>query len=243
MEDVNRIEKLNFGSAIIDYQGQKIGIAGLNSAWASQGDGEQGKLWIGKNQMEKALESIKEANFKIAVSHHPQSWLLESEKNWIKERLQSNFQLYLHGHEHTDWFEELKNHTVISAGATYKGMKKSNDYSWIRIDFEAKSGKIYLRTYSDRAGGGLIPNYIPGKTDEKGIAELDLLFGSNKFEKEKPNNNGQILVTKSLEKPTNLDEYINYLERKFDFRWEPPAKSLENTVVFWTVRLKKAHSY
>lgn len=230
-------DKLNFVSGIINYQDKKIGVVGLNSAWSSQGDGEQGKLWIGKNQMEQALESIKGADFKIAVSHHPHSWLHENEKNWIKERLQSNFQLYLHGHEHTDWFEELKNHTVISAGATYQGTKKSNGYSWISIDFKSRGGKIYLRTYSDRADGGLIPNYIPSKTDQQGSADLDLLFGSEKAAKEKSSNNTNPIV-RSTENPSNLNEYIEYLEKKFDFRWEPPSNFLENTAVFWTVRLR-----
>ncbi len=232
-------EALNLISGTINYNHTKIGIVGLNSAWASQGDGEQGKLWIGKNQIERALEKVKDTDFKIAVSHHPYGWLNESENNWIKEKLQSNFQIFLHGHEHSDWFEEHRNHLILSAGAGYQGSKKPNGYSWISIDFELRKAEIYLREYSDKGKAGWKPRMISDKTDDKGRAELDLLF----YEKSSGKNSATIIEPSIaspniVQKPESVNDYINYLDTKFRFIWEPPARSIENAVVFWAVRLR-----
>lgn len=232
-------DDLNFISGIVEHKGKKIGVVGLNSAWASQGDGEIGKLWIGKNQIERALQKVKDADFKVVASHHPHSWLNPSDKGLVRDRLQSSFQIFLHGHEHSDWFEEHKGHLVVSAGACYQGSKNQNGYDWITIDFDAHKGNIYLREYSDRAGGGWTPRKIPGKTDDKGKAELKILFKDKVSEDNYEETNIAVVpTTKIISSHKTLDQYINYLDRDFRFIWERPETSIDNSVVFWAVRLR-----
>lgn len=235
LKPFNLNEDLNFVSGKLDFNGTKICIVGLNSSWAAQGDNDLGKLWIGKHQMDYALEIIKDADFKIAVSHHPYSWLHEEDKNYVKEKLQSHFDIYLHGHEHSDWFEEQKKHLTVSAAACYQGTKKENGYDWITVDFSNKQGRLYLREYSSKGVGGWKAREIPDKTNDQGIAELDILFPQTKSSVDKPASDKPKII---FQKPIDLDGYINQLEKNFDFRWEPPTGSIEKAVVFWAVRLR-----
>jgi len=69
-------QDLYLATGIIQHQGRKIGIAGLNSSWASHEAKEKGALWIGKDQYETAYQAIKNADFKIAVAHHPVNGLI-----------------------------------------------------------------------------------------------------------------------------------------------------------------------
>ena len=61
-------EQTNLCTGILDSQGTPVGVAGLNSSWASHDDDDRGKLWIGQRQYDKAYRSVKSAPFRIAVS-------------------------------------------------------------------------------------------------------------------------------------------------------------------------------
>src|SRR3990172_3639597 len=103
-------EKLNLCTGMFSLagSGKTIGIAGFNSSWASHEQKEQGKLWIGQFQYLTAYHAIKESDFKIAIAHHPVDWLHPDEKSIILQRIESQFNIFCHGHEHAQWFNDSK---------------------------------------------------------------------------------------------------------------------------------------
>ncbi len=56
-----------------------VGVAGFNTAWSCGRDGERGRLWMaGKYQQGVLRPKIGNADFSIALMHHPPDWLVES---------------------------------------------------------------------------------------------------------------------------------------------------------------------
>jgi len=156
---------------IATSSGKKIGFTGLNTSWTAHSDKEKHKLWIGKNQFDSLCQKIDGTNFKIAVSHHPCRWLHESESQDRERQIGEEFNLYFHGHEHSNWFLDLSNHLRVEGGAAYENSEKENAYSWLVIDFHENNGKIYARTYSNSGKRGWVPANVPGKIKD-GIGEI-----------------------------------------------------------------------
>ena len=168
--------ELMTSSLVLEHEGTKIGVFGLNSAWAATNDEDRGRLFIGKHQFQTAQDFAAGVDFPIAVAHHPPSCLGESESRSVEERLRTRFRMFFHGHEHRSWFEDLPQHASLAAGACYQGSEKDNSYSWIQIDFRERQATVFLRTYSDRGAGGWHQDSIEGLTDEKRGGTLRALF-------------------------------------------------------------------
>lgn len=130
----------------------KIGIAGLNSVWASGQDGERGKLLLGERQVAQTLEALAEAQFKVALLHHPLDWLVEEDYR-ASERALAAFDLVLHGHLH-----DLSEKTLLrqeyrtvyhAAGALFTpGAPYRIGYSWIKLQWPGDL-TLHLRQYSE----------------------------------------------------------------------------------------------
>ncbi|MBF0370729.1 MAG: metallophosphoesterase [Magnetococcales bacterium] len=89
----------------VSIHGVVVGIAGLNSAWSCGRKEEKGKLWLGGEWQIKTLHNkVKSSDLTIALTHHPFGWFTPSEEKASKKRLQTSFDLHLHGHEHQGWF-------------------------------------------------------------------------------------------------------------------------------------------
>jgi len=235
---------LNMLTGVITHGSKRIGIAGLNSSWAASPQLQteaNGTMWIGKFQLLTALEHIEETDFKIAVTHHPTSWLNQAEKNWIEQRIQSKFNVHLHGHEHSQWFIDTSTHLRLEAGACYQGADKENAYSWLKLDFERETADIQCRTYSDRGGGGWIAGQVPDKTDERGCASL--IFPS-KTRLQRPETLRTSATSSQaadqVEFTQELREYVATLQDRYGFRWERSSFRHETKLplVYWPIRLR-----
>jgi predicted phosphodiesterase len=238
--------RFNFCSGILDHGRNRIGILGLNSAWASGDNREDGKLWIGKAQYQAGFERVKDATFRIAFSHHSLDCLNKMDRQYLKEKIETNFKIFIHGHQHFGWLHDSENHLTIESGACYQGSEKENVYAWIEIDFEAKKARVKMREL--KKGDVWGPYVVGGKTDDKGIAEIHNIFGSeistgdDKIDTQKippASNSGQ----RSKEFDDLKDSYslIKRFDTNFDCTWEPP-KDLDKSrqvCVFWPVRLRK----
>lgn len=141
----------------------RLGIAGFNSAWLSghraSAAGEvddQGALLVGEAMVHRALSALgSELDLRIAVVHHPLSWLRDFDQGALEPLLGKNFDFVLRGHEHraavrvsggTDG-----SYIEIPAGATYdRGRHASTaGFNFVRIDEGADAAKIYLRRWND----------------------------------------------------------------------------------------------
>jgi len=136
---------------------KNIAILGLNTAWISTQQEEQGQLLLGERQISNAIEISGSSDLLLAVMHHPSEWLRYFDRNDAEGLLLKSCDFILQGHMHR--FGISLNTTpdgeayVISAGACYETREYPNSYNFARIDLDTLKCSMYLRTYSDERGG------------------------------------------------------------------------------------------
>ncbi|MBY0430382.1 MAG: metallophosphoesterase, partial [Rhodospirillales bacterium] len=160
---------------IEDIDSIKVGIAGFNSAWTSGRDNEHGKLWLGGRwQHDTLYAKVEDAEVRIALSHHPASWLHSGERAEAERSFTQDYHFHLHGHEHDQWVMPMGGHVRIAAGACYGETEAETGYSMVRLDPDTWQGKVWLRAfYQSMNKWG--PRVIPGKADQ-GVWSLALQF-------------------------------------------------------------------
>ena len=150
----------------LEINDKQVALLGLNSALmcgrnkdTQNAINDYGYLVVGEPQLHDAMKQISEADLRIAVVHHPFSWLANFDRLRIEERLGQVFHFILHGHEHLPKVNILKgtegNCVVIPAGASYErrviqDTRYVNAYNLVHLDLEAEQGTVYLRKWSDR---------------------------------------------------------------------------------------------
>lgn len=240
---------LSWNNVFTDALGNRIGICGLNTAWASWQSPESGKLWIGERQAQWAWQSVQSADFRIAVTHHPISAMNEAERSFISQKVQSKFNMHLHGHEHAGWFSDERGHLRVEAGATYQGSTKPAAYSWIDVDVDQRVVKIRLRKWIADGDGGWGPFYIPNKTSLDGEHTTDLPFNSFKSS----TNPTAPEFPRTSAAPTNQPftqvndgfELCREFMDRFSLEWEAPMFAPTNlgphnvNLVYWPVKLRR----
>jgi predicted MPP superfamily phosphohydrolase len=157
----------------IDINGLRIGIAGFNSAVMCSKDEEKGKLWMASRwQVNRVLPKLANCDLKIALVHHPDSWLHQYEDKLFQD-LSTQFHFVLHGHEHEQWVDPASpgkgpvRHVRVAAAALYDRSDLPNGYSIVQWDSESDTSIVYLREYV-RIGRGWRGREIPNVTDERG---------------------------------------------------------------------------
>ena len=142
--------------------GQRVALLGLNSAWLATDDKDLGRLALGEKQVVQALEATREANLRIALMHHPLEWLRELERDDAEARLLRGCGFILHGHRHRTGLRNFSTPDsgamILAAGAAYETREYANGYHWVRLDYAAGTGTIWLRAYSDKQGGFWTPD-------------------------------------------------------------------------------------
>ena len=156
----------------------KVGISSLNSSFLCYDDNDRGNILIFEEQIKESIEFIGECDVKIAMLHHPISFLHESESEKIEELLQKEYDLVFLGHTHKQ--KEFYNQTLtgscfFSIGKSLNGEENenidyTNGYSILEYTPNQKI-KVNLRKYN-HLGEKFIPNSDYG--DEKGIFEIDI---------------------------------------------------------------------
>jgi len=153
-----------------------IGIAGLNSAWSSAGKGteELGKLRLGgERQFGFLYPTLKNADLKIALIHHPINWFASDENPSFEDMLASRFNFLLHGHEHANRVKPIDNFNLIGAGACYEHDSKESGYNFVRLNLDDFTGEVWLRRYEPTNGGKWVPFVSGDKIDNNGRRILD----------------------------------------------------------------------
>ncbi|MES1262194.1 MAG: metallophosphoesterase, partial [Acidobacteriota bacterium] len=159
-------------SSQLEISGLRVGVAGFNSAIMCGKNGERGRLWMASRwQVSRLAPKIENCDLKIALVHHPDSWLHEYEDKLFKD-LSTQMDFVLHGHEHDGWIDPARpagpvRHTRVAAAALYDRSELPNGYSVGVWDSESRVTTMYLREYS-RDGRGWRGREIPHVTDDRG---------------------------------------------------------------------------
>ncbi|MCB9738905.1 MAG: metallophosphoesterase [Deltaproteobacteria bacterium] len=163
---------------VVEIDGLRVGVASLCSVLLSGDDSDKGHLLLGERQVRQAGERLRDCMVRIALLHHPLSWLHESEQAVVEELLASEFHFVLHGHLHRErTLAQLCGGGVSvtsAAGALYQGGAGPQRVQVGR--FEPSSGRleiVYLG-WSPRDGGYWHLDNSAGKAIRDGVQTLQL---------------------------------------------------------------------
>lgn len=164
---------------MLDIAELQVALLGLNSAWLCASDNDRAKgLLIGERQTRAAVEQAEGAHLKIALLHHPFDWLRDFDRNDSAAMLLDNCDFVLHGHMHQTAMAQLigpeGGAMLIAGGACYETREFPNMYNFVRLDFAAGTGTVYLRRYSDRRGGFWTKDVMTYRNVTEGEYSFDL---------------------------------------------------------------------
>lgn len=138
----------------LDIRGNRIGIAGINTAWLSKDNHDERKLTPGKALLEGVLDKISEAKVRIVLGHHPIDWFIPAEQKALKSLLGKSHVLYLHGHLHDAWAEPTygggHQFLAIQSGAAFQareGEMWRNGLVWAELDLDAQEVRLQPRKW------------------------------------------------------------------------------------------------
>ncbi len=162
-------------SVVRKVAGLRVGVAGFNSAWSCGPDDDKGNLWLGEWQLDTLTARLLDAaDVRIALVHHPLGWLVEAEAAQLKPRFQTEFNVFLHGHEHHQWVETpQKEHLHVAAGAIFDRGDSALGYNVVRFDLEKEAGEVWLRCL-DHDTKKWMAKAVPDMTDTRGVWPVKL---------------------------------------------------------------------
>jgi len=139
---------------VIDVDGEKVGIAMLNSTWRHFCKFD-GKVVFGKHQVTDAVNDLDGCDLKFAVAHHHYGMLEEFERNDVRDAIISYFKIFFSGHVHSDKPMSIKNERGQLLDAITLGIipdnegGKSEDYKngFFVIDYEEDRAKTFITRY------------------------------------------------------------------------------------------------
>lgn len=232
---------------------RNIKVIGLNSAWSAYTDGQDGKIIIGEQQVREMLSYTKPEDFVIVVSHYHIDELAVFERYNINALIESRSKVFLHGHKHKEWYQDMVGHISVFCGSLYDTVESINTYEWLMLSMTDQESKLVSHKYSDIGTGGWSPNSIPSKINDDGYATLIGLM--NHGDSAKRNEQQPLEKTKELQKRPprkemvrklpvfsevkSIQACVDILVSEFKFRWERQNALCvsDKTVLYWPVRL------
>jgi radical SAM protein with 4Fe4S-binding SPASM domain len=158
---------------------RRVALIGLNSAWLAHGGHQDlGCLTIGEMPTRLALQQANTADLKVALLHHPLSWLHEFDQDDSGAMLADRCDFILHGHLHKVGLQQIHgpdtNAMFIAAGACYETRRSSNSYNLVQLDLSTGEGTVYLRAFVDKRGGFWTWDGMTYRNVPDGIYHFDL---------------------------------------------------------------------
>jgi hypothetical protein len=87
-------------SVSLHVKRSSLHIAGLCSSWMSWSDGDRGQLLLGRWQVHDVLHNAGDADWSIALVHHPWSYLAEFDAEEVERKVHHECHVVLRGHLH-----------------------------------------------------------------------------------------------------------------------------------------------
>lgn len=137
----------------VTLAGMQVGISGLCSSWMSGADKEQGQLMVGLPQVNAAMHPAEGCDLRIALLHHPLSWISERDNESI-DAIRASSDVVLHGHTHVSevstTYSSVGDITVLGAGACYESSKRPNSFQHVTLDMEARTARCHVYKWKPR---------------------------------------------------------------------------------------------
>jgi formylglycine-generating enzyme required for sulfatase activity/3',5'-cyclic AMP phosphodiesterase CpdA len=143
----------------VEVGGTGLGLVQLNSAWASGPDDAKGRLLVGEAQVRDALAELPDTCLRVAMAHHPPSWLAEWDEQRVRPLLHGprGVDVVLHGHTHDEDSVVLLgpdgSTIVLGADATCTEGRWHKGFTLVTLDPADGSGQVRFFGYDDRKGG------------------------------------------------------------------------------------------
>ena len=141
----------------IQIDGTSIGISCFNSAWRSTGepnDVDYGHLILGERVIDLASQSLPEADLRIAVFHHPLTWLSHDDQVDVESELTGAYDILTCGHIHRANPEQktsvIGDVIFSQSGCLYQSRTYFNGYSTMAVDLDERTAEFQLWEYSDQ---------------------------------------------------------------------------------------------
>ncbi len=140
----------------LTIQGQRLHIAGLDSAWLAARD-DDSRLVIGTYQINQtALHRDADADhdWRIALLHHPWDSLAELDRTEAKRTLHRRRDLILRGHLHEPDPVRLvppdpkRSCVELAAGCCYSGKSYPNAFQWIELYGSPRRLRVLFRQWN-----------------------------------------------------------------------------------------------
>jgi predicted MPP superfamily phosphohydrolase len=142
-----RAFKLRLGSI-------NIGIAEINTSWCATGadsDGDYGKLLVSGKQIDEIVRALDGADLKLALMHHPISWMRLKDSRNLHRQLLLHFDGLFHGHNHEPDAQSISgtsnNYFVSNAGCLYQSREYFNGYCITTFDHVTQRWEVDAREY------------------------------------------------------------------------------------------------
>lgn len=167
---------------IIEINGIKTSVTLLNSAFFSLDKDDSEKLWLGRRSFDDSVKKLQQLDpdLRIALVHHPLTWLNELEQTHIEALVADNFDFLLVGHLHKAKVQEIisynQNIYYFAAGAVYQTRQYPNKAMFVTVEISSKKVFVYPICYQDspKERWTLDTSLFPSDTNYRCIYDLNL---------------------------------------------------------------------
>jgi predicted phosphodiesterase len=163
----------------VDIRGQRVHVAGLDSAWMASGDADRGRLIIGRWQLNQTVDvrEAEGADWRLALLHHPWDYFAEFDLRESRQAIRLHRDLLLRGHLHEGEAALVRPADPeracleLAAGCLYESSRYANAFQWIELYAEPRRVRVLFRLWNE--GAWQVDRNQPGCPD----GEMDLPMG------------------------------------------------------------------
>lgn len=157
-------------------RGHRLHLVGFDSAWLAAGSQDYGRLLLSRYQLHRLLfPGGEEPALRIALLHHPWSYLAEFDGSEAEALIHLKCDLVLRGHLHRPRSERIlppdpdRACLELAAGCVYEDGQYPNAYHWIEL-WPGDKARVHFRTWQHQQW---IPDRnVPGTTNAEAVFRL-----------------------------------------------------------------------
>lgn len=223
--------------------GVSIGFAGLATSLVAYGEDDEvyGKLVLADYQRSNVFTRLRNVNVRIALIHHPVSYLISEERRSVLQYLLNNCSIILRGHVHEQdslMYKTQDSHIVeLATGSAYHDKRYDNTFQIVEIDTEKRTVRVEYRLW--KSGSWIVDKNAYQTTDGHSEFPLRVFNESNLTKKTKdlrePPKAGKaklahefVKIPLSWQAQKKLGELLNIIQKKLYRELRKKRSNLED---------------